>query len=279
MCPAMSSQPVSVSVVVTCFNHGEFLSRAMTSVLEQTLQKTELLIVDDGSTDGSRQLALDFSDRHPEQAMLVLCTRNSGLPRARNRGIALSRSPYVCCLDADDWFSPTALEAMLAMFVEDPSLGVVRPSIQNFGTRDDVLEMEPYQRQRLAARNIAPYCSMFKRKAWVEVGGFDESMPAYEDWSFWVSVAELGCTMGQIPEPVFHYRNSDDGMFARAQDQDLELRARIVLSHPLTYTANCQTLAARILSGEDVSVILLHQDLPEIFTRSPVVRRMREVDA
>src|SRR5215471_18656606 len=108
-----------VSVVVTCFNLGRYLDEAVGSVLAQTFQDFEILIVDDGSTDeDTRRLLSGY--RRPKTRVVRI--ENRGLPGARNEGIRRTSGPYVCCLDADDRLEHTYLEKAVAVLDKDPSI-------------------------------------------------------------------------------------------------------------------------------------------------------------
>src|SRR5262245_40475840 len=96
-----------VTVVIPCFNLGGFIDEAVDSVLAQTFDDYEIIIVNDGSTDAATNAKLAHYDR---PRTVVYTTENQRLPRARNFGIEKGRGQYVCCLDADDLFAPTYLE-------------------------------------------------------------------------------------------------------------------------------------------------------------------------
>ncbi|MEV2264982.1 glycosyltransferase family 2 protein [Nonomuraea africana] len=81
-----------MSVILTCYNYGHFLGRALESVRGQTFRDLELIVIDDGSVDNSFEVAREFGDAHPDVDMTIVRTRNGGLSRARNLGISMARS-------------------------------------------------------------------------------------------------------------------------------------------------------------------------------------------
>lgn len=244
----------AVSVVVTSYNYGHLLPRALDSIRDQTEQDFEIIVVDDGSTDDTFQRARAFSDAHPLLDVILVRTRNGGASRARNLGIALARGRYITCLDADDHFAPSALERMRSALDVDPTTSVVRPQLHVFGTVEAIWDWMtvPYDFDRLCETNIAPYCAMFRRTAWEHVGGYDEGMTSWEDWNFWIALGKHGHRMGAITEPLLHHRISDGGKFAANLHRRLELISRIVCNHPDVYDAESVDLAQRVLAGKDV---------------------------
>jgi glycosyltransferase involved in cell wall biosynthesis len=249
-----------ISVVVTCFNYGRFLRRALDSIRRQSERDWELIVVDDGSTDDSWQVAHGFAEAYQDLAVSLLRTRNGGLSRARNQGIAIARGRYVTCLDADDHFASTALERMASVLDADPTVGVARPMLRTFGDfeRDWTWTVTPYSYAALCERNLAAYCSMFRREAWEQAGGYDETMTSYEDWNFWIALGKHGHRLAAVKEALLHYRVAEDGMFATNVHRELELIATIVRNHPEVYGEAALSFAGRILSGEDVDADLLN---------------------
>ncbi|MFF1353307.1 glycosyltransferase family 2 protein [Streptomyces sp. NPDC058297] len=241
-----------ISVIIPCFNYSRYLMRSINSIRDQRSTDWELIVVDDGSTDSSRRLAQDFADDHPELAVTLLFKRNGGLGRARNAGISVARGEYIVCLDADDYFSDTALEHMANKLDDDDSVDAVRPTLRAFGIADYTWSHSPYNFQDLKSRNVAPYSSMFRRRAWVQVGGYNEMMPSYEDWDFWIALGKLGGKMSSAAEALHYYRTSRDGMLAQHIHRDLELRATIVNNHPEVYDRYCRELASLVMAGEHI---------------------------
>lgn len=108
---SLSSRPMDVpfvSVVIPCYNHRQFVAEAIQSILEQTLQDVEIIVVNDGSTDGETVHILNALER--PKTRIIHLPLNVGLPAARNAGIREAQGKYVCCLDADDKLHPTYLE-------------------------------------------------------------------------------------------------------------------------------------------------------------------------
>ncbi|MGP4004584.1 glycosyltransferase family 2 protein [Streptomyces sp. 8N706] len=247
-----SSNP-AVSVVIPSHDYGRYLPQALESVLAQTFGDWELVIVDDGSTDDSADVARSLIARHPDRRIRLLEQANAGVSAARNTGIAASTGRYILPLDADDVIAPTMLEKTTAVLDSDPAITIASTDVFAF-TDDDlppqVLPLPAYSRELLLQRLIMFYCSLYRREAWEAVGGYNEDMRAGEDWDFWIGCAEKGFDAYHIHEPLFGARNKDTGLHLEAAENDLAIRARIVANHPALFKP----------VSRDWAHVVLHQD-------------------
>lgn len=259
-----------VSVIVPCFNHATLLRQALDSVAAQTFGDWELVVVDDGSTDDSLEIARSFASANPDFDVTLIRTRNRGRSRARNTGISVARGEYILPLDSDDWIEPSMLGVCLETMAARPDAMAVAPLTRDYSPDDKVWNPPPWSFLLETVRNVVPYCSVYRRSAWAEVGGYAEEMAGYEDWDFWISVGALGPIV-QLSEPLFRYRFSRDNRRV-AQDRDLEMRAWIVRRHPDVYGEACVALADRILGGDLVLADELRGAPSGIFTASRAAR-------
>lgn len=176
----------AVAVVIPCYNQGRYLRDAVQSVLAQTYPSVQVVVVDDGSTDMTAEVAASYGSR-----ITVLTQPNAGLAAARNAGIRASSAPYVMVLDADDTIDPDCVSVRVRPFLEDERVGIVAG-----GFRLVDPELHPYpdasQRHRtpkgdspsLYVREAwSPTCGlMFSRRALMVCGMFDPFLRACEDW-------------------------------------------------------------------------------------------------
>src|SRR5438552_2887722 len=125
-----AARPPRVSVIVPCYNLGKFLAEAVDSVLGQTFQDFEIVVVDDGSTDGATVSVLSAFARPKTR---ILRAPHAGLAAARNLGIANSSGEYLCALDADDRLDPTFLAKTAAILDRDASIAFVSTWLRTFG--------------------------------------------------------------------------------------------------------------------------------------------------
>jgi len=181
----------SVSVIIPCYNLGEYLDAAVDSVLSQTFQDFEILIVDDGSTDPATQ-ALLADYRRP--GTRVMRTAHGGVSAARNLAIANTTGPYLCALDADDRLEPTYFAKAVPVLDADPTVTFVSCWLRTFG--DESWEWKP-ERCDLPAilwEDTVLTAALVRRDAVAAVGGYDTQMPLQgaEDWDLWLTLVERG---------------------------------------------------------------------------------------
>jgi glycosyltransferase involved in cell wall biosynthesis len=203
-----AAQPL-VSVVIPCYNHGGFVPEAVDSILAQTFENLEVIVVDSGSTRQDSLQALHQLRRprtrvyYRRERHLVGDNRNFGIERARGK--------YICCLDADDMIKPTYLEKAVFL-LEAKGYDLVSTSIESFGNESRVYSVErfPILADMVRANHI-PNCAVFRRDLWERAGGFrDTGLGAeyvHEDWRFWLRLVALGAKVANIvDEPLFLYR-------------------------------------------------------------------------
>lgn len=222
-----------VSVVIPCYNYGAFLIDAVRSVSSQTLTNTELLVVDDGSTDAETISVLGGLSA---SGVTVLHQPNGGPSSARNRGIARASGKYVCCLDADDILHPSYLEQAVALMEAEPSVGVTYSWVRRFGDSEGVWMPEPFDITLLLHHNLMVVSAVFLREAWEVAGGFWEEMsPGFEDWEFWINLASHGYRARLIPAPLFLKRKHGRSLLDEATEKRDALVAKIRFRHSRLY--------------------------------------------
>jgi glycosyltransferase involved in cell wall biosynthesis len=200
-----------VSVIVPCFNLGEYLAEAVDSALAQTCLDLEVIVVDDGSTEPRTRALLDVF-RRPRTT--VLRTPNRGLAAARNHAIRHSSGKYVCALDADDRLHPTFLEKTTALLDADPSLAFASTWLQAFGSESFLWKPERCDFPRLLAECVVLTAAPVRREALEAVGGYDEQRfgEGDEDWDLWIGLVERGLRGAIVPEVLFDYRQRPGSM-------------------------------------------------------------------
>ena len=230
--PWPPNRPI-VSVVIPCYNYGEYLEEAIDSALEQTLQDSEVIVVDDGSTDPLTVEVLAKLDRPRTQ---VIRQANTGLPGARNTGIETAKGRYICCLDADDTLEGTYLEKTVTLLESRPDIGFAYSWVRRFGAVEGVWEPEDFNLKNLLHYNHVSVSAMFRRQAWEAVGGYwDDMQPGYEDWEFWIRLGAEGYPGKLIPEPLLNHRRHERSMIDDAVEQHETLVRRIRKRHARLY--------------------------------------------
>jgi glycosyltransferase involved in cell wall biosynthesis len=182
-----------VSVVMSVYNGDRFLRKAVDSILDQTYRDLELVVIDDGSTDGSAAILAGIADRR----VRVVRQANAGLTRSLNRGIGLSSGAYVARMDADDVAHPRRLERQVAFMDAHPEVGLLGTAYDEIDAEDRVVGRRVFPtddatlRATLIRYNPFFHASvMMRRDLLQEVGVYDERIPSsVQDYELWFRIA------------------------------------------------------------------------------------------
>ena len=201
-----------VSVITPAFNAAHFLPDTIRSVLAQTFQDFELVIADDGSTDGTPDIVRQWTRT---DARVRLVTRpNGGSGAARNSAMAVARGEYFALLDSDDLWDPPFLAAQIGLLAQDPDIDVVTGNAFNLGGAFNGQPLRPVEARcrRLSLLEMIEHedmvcvMSVFRRRVFERLGGFNEIAAHNEDYDFWLRAAHAGFAFLANPEPLAHYR-------------------------------------------------------------------------
>lgn len=191
------------TVIIPCFNLGELLQSAVDSVMRQSVDTVQIIVVDDVSDD---QLTKDILKSLEDTVEVIYAKKNGGVAAARNIGINKAKSEYILCLDADDTIEPTYLEKAKNMFEMDEKAGIVTCWAQYFGEVHSQWRIEPtITLARALVGSPIPTASCFRKAVWQEVGGYEERIRGYEDWEFWINIIKRDWKVAVIPELLFNY--------------------------------------------------------------------------
>jgi len=197
------------------------LPDAINSVLSQELLPATLTIVDDGSTDThTRSLVSSILQEYNFETIqpFVVSTKNQGLSKARNTGIRIGSSPYVCCLDADDYISDRYFIEILNIFKSTPDASFVSPLVQLVGDENDLWLTTAADFESLLRENTYAVSSVFRRDLWEFVNGYDEQMVhGYEDWDLWLSMLKNGGSGYICKESLLYHRKHGFTMTSSAK--------------------------------------------------------------
>ncbi len=194
-----------VSIVITCYNDEEFLGEAIESALSQSYPNVETIVVDDGSTDGSSELARSFGDR-----VSVCRKQNGGLSSARNAGVGAAHGAYVTFLDADDILMPEFVAKTAAVLDHDPTIDWVYVQLRHFGRESGISEFPAFDVAKLTEGNYLRATALIRSSVFDAVR-FDEKLrTGWEDWDFFLSLAQRGERGRLLDEPLMLYRKHPD---------------------------------------------------------------------
>jgi glycosyltransferase involved in cell wall biosynthesis len=195
-----------LSIVTAVYNHGQYLQQCIDSVRHQSEKDIEHIIVIDGATDDSLEIA-DRASTADERVIVVRNARNQGLAYSQNFGILHATAPWVMKVDADDWISPTYVAEILAAADADPRRNVIFSPAHLFGTQESVWRYPAFRPDRMIDTFFIAGCGAFRRDLWASVGGYDETMRFAEDWDLHIRAhLAVGLVPHQLSQPLWHYR-------------------------------------------------------------------------
>jgi glycosyltransferase involved in cell wall biosynthesis len=241
-----------VSVIIPCYNQGEYLDETVASVLAQSYGDYEIVIVNDGSTDPfTTALLRDY--RRPKTR--VIHSENRGVSSARNSGIGEATGEYILPLDADDLIGRDYLRQAVGILDGPGTIGIVTCLIEFFDSMEFRPEQPPFSPETMTVRNALGPCSSFFRKTdWERVGGYNTNMThGWEDWDFWLSLLERGLTVHRIPEVLFSYRIRN-GSRERSLDtgKRVEMFMQLYKNHPDFYHENMRSVFSELCDYQDL---------------------------
>ncbi len=210
----------TVSVIMPAFNVGPYIGAAIASVLAQTFQDWELLIVNDGSTDDTLEAAQAWAGAEPR--IRIYDRENRGVSAARNTAFEHATGEFIALLDSDDLWQPRFLEAQLAVLATRPDIDIVTGNGWFLGGRRHGRMVKPSPDVRpqptlttILADEMAIFImSVFRRRVYDQIGGFDETLRTNEDYDYWLRAALAGFKFWRNDTPLGHYRRHDDSLSA-----------------------------------------------------------------
>jgi|GEM_PF-290482 len=202
---ALDKASVKASVIIPCFNQGEFLVGAIASAEESINVDYEIIIIDDGSTDPKTQRILVSLEA---SGYRIIRQQNQGLANARNRGISIAKGQYILPLDADNRIRPDYLCKAIDILEHSPQVGIVYGDLEYFGEQTGIRNVPDFNLDILLIENYIDACAVIRKTVWESCGGYDANIPdklGYEDWDLWLSASEQGWQFHHIAEVLFDY--------------------------------------------------------------------------
>ncbi len=231
----MSNQSL-VSVIVPCYNQSVYIAETLESVLCQTYNCWECIIINDGSTDNSEEVILNFCKR--DSRFKYLYQTNQGIVAARNNAIKQCNGKYILPLDGDDIIIKEYLELAVKKLDEDDKIDLVYCEVTKFrDLHEERLVLPDLNLRNILHTGCCVNSSVFRKKAFEKIGGYKPEMKdGWEDWEFFISLLENGGKPHKLEKPLFKYRISKDSRNTSIKrDNKRKLRAQIVRLHPHLY--------------------------------------------
>lgn len=206
-----------VSVIIPVFNQVSWLKEAIESVLSSSYHNVEIVLIDDGSSEVS---AISNIDQIEHPRVRKFRQENRGLASARNRGIQESRGDFILPLDADDRIDENYIKDAVSALLNNPDLAYVTCYVQYIGNYQHQWIPIGLSKQTILIENAASVCSaVFRADVLKSLGGYDDYMPAFEDWDLLCRIALKGFDGDVLPRLYFFYRRHGESMMYREVDQ------------------------------------------------------------
>lgn len=206
------------SVIIPLYNKAPYIAKAIESVLGQTYRDFEVIVIDDGSTDQSLEVAKTFENK----SITIISQPNSGVSTARNNGVKIAKHPYICFLDADDWWHPTFLEDMKQLITDFPDAGIYGSGY--YIVKNGKERIAPIGVPQGFERGIIDYCEVYAKTLCMpltsisvvipkhifdEEKGFKSQLKFGEDFDLWIRIA-LKHQVILINKPLAYYNQDVD---------------------------------------------------------------------
>jgi glycosyltransferase involved in cell wall biosynthesis len=181
-------------------------------VISQDFQDWEAIIINDGSTDTTEEIALQWLEK--DQRFKYFAKLNEGLGKTRNYGISQSIGIYILPLDSDNQLIYDFTKDAIAVLEKNQDVGVVYGHAEYFGEKNGLWKIDEYNFKKILAGNYIDACAIFRKKLWIDVGGYEENMPyqGHEDWEFWIAFGILNTKFYHLNKITFKYFVSKSSM-------------------------------------------------------------------
>ena len=228
-----------VSVIIPCFNHGKYIQESVNSVLNQTYENIEIIIVNDGSDD---EYTLKILNEIDNSKIIVIHTRNQGLSAARNNGIKIASGKFILPLDSDDLIHPSFLEKTVPILIKNNNIGLV-------GTYFEHFEESSFKGDYCVSGGVELYVnsepntlctSLYNREDWLKIGGYDESMKeGLEDWEFALRLLfKTNKKVYIVGEFLFKYRIKNSSMATEVNEDRAGRFIYLIKKYPDVFKEN-----------------------------------------
>lgn len=222
----------AVSVIMPVYNAGPYLQRAIASILEQGFRDLELIVIDDGSSDGSAMVIASFTDPR----LRSFTQENQGIVATLNRGIELARGRYIARMDADDESLPDRLEQQITIMEAEPGIAVLSSFVdlvdeqgRPAGTwaTDRATPDERTIRAILPRTNCIAHPAVVIRRSSLGEMRYAPRQQGAEDWDLWLRMASRGLRIGKVGRPLLRYRVHGASIMG-GQKKAVSLRRRLI---------------------------------------------------
>lgn len=176
-----------VSIIIPSYNQGKYLEECLDSIIVQSYEFWEAIVVDDGSTDNTAELMATLLKK--DERIKFISKKNGGVSSARNEGIRQAGGKYILPVDGDDKIAQNLLEQSVAVFEQQKNVGLVFSQVQHFEASNALLDNVDYNFSQLLLNNQISCTAMYLKSDFKKTTGYDENMRhGVEDWEFWINL-------------------------------------------------------------------------------------------
>ena len=222
-----------ISIIIPCYNDWKYIEDTINSALNQSYENKEIIVVDDGSDIKTKEALKNLSQKVDK----IIVQENRGLAAARNSGIKASNGSLILPWDADDLFQKDFLKRALDIITSNSLIKIVSCKAERFDETGKIDNYTPRggSLNNFLFANSAFATSLFYRKEWDRVGGYDENLTGYEDWEFFIRLLKDGGEAFIIDEVMFYYRQRLNSLRIQSNSKSNDLWMYIFLKHKDLY--------------------------------------------
>lgn len=204
----------AVSIVLPTYNGERYIEESVGSIIGQSFRDWELIIVDDGSTDKTAELARRFEKTDP-RIRVIRNETNRKLPASLNRGFAASGGQYLTWTSDDNLYMPTAIEEMVCFMQRHREYPMVCADMKIIDENGGfVRDSPPYSEGEMYYNDCAGACFMYRREILDTVGGYNEDMFCVEDYEYWLRILKEYGAIGHLEKTLYYYREHGNSLTA-----------------------------------------------------------------
>jgi len=269
-----------IDAVITSYNQGEMILQAVASLCRQTRMPSQIIIVDDGSTDSvslSVLKQIEYSTDYPVH-VYVHYQNNQGVAAARNTGIRMTNAPFVLVLDGDDSLNPDFVESVTALLHKNPKMVAASSWLQTFGVLNTVVKPDGGRISAFLSHNCCAASHILRRSAFDQCGGYDDTMQSgFEDWEYFIRMLEtnMDAWIGIVAKPLINYRTAPASSNITSMKQRKKLMRYIIRKHQSSYQKylteallGIEQIAEERMQGweDEISNAVYHQNAVSVKT-------------
>jgi glycosyltransferase involved in cell wall biosynthesis len=209
----MKQSPI-ISVIIPSYNNEKHIIECLNSILEQTFNNFEVIIVNDGSTDDSEKLLKNYIEQKNTNSIYLINQKNMGVSSARNKGASVAKGNFLVFIDADDKIEKTYFEHAIS-YIKLKKYEIVYSKSFFFEAKKGEWKLPNFKLEKFLIQNCIPIFAFVKNETFKKVGGFDENLKHTEDWDLWIRILKIyPNSVYRIPKFLYFYRKHHHGVSA-----------------------------------------------------------------